>query len=103
LNIQNNISQEIDTTPPVVSITNPKNGAAFRTRSLITVTAIASDNVGVVDVRFYLNGSQICTDKSATYQCQMRLPKKRQTSTIKVIARDAAGNSSQSSISVTGR
>src|SRR6266853_2273684 len=42
-----------DTTPPTVSITAPKNGATVN--GTVTVTASASDNVGVVGVQFLLD------------------------------------------------
>src|SRR6266446_7766789 len=42
-----------DTTPPTVSITSPANGATIS--GTVTVTASASDNVGVVGVQFQLD------------------------------------------------
>ena len=52
-----------DTTPPTVSITAPANGATVK--GTVTVTASASDNVGVVGVQFLLdngvNGSAEAT------------------------------------------
>src|SRR5713101_8382127 len=43
-----------DTTPPTVSITSPASGASVS--GTITVSANASDNVGVVGVQFLLDG-----------------------------------------------
>lgn len=103
VNVQNNVAPPADTIAPTVAITSPANGAILARGSLVTVTASASDNVGVKQVQFYLNNNLICTDLAAPYQCQMRLPKKARTSTIKAVASDAAGNTSQSSISVSGR
>jgi len=90
-----------DTTAPTVSITSPSNGAVFARHATITVSATASDNVGVVDVTFSLNGALVCTDATSPYGCAMTLPSKRNsTSTILVRARDAAGNASSQSIQV---
>src|SRR5712664_4862231 len=43
-----------DTTPPTVRITSPASGATVS--GTITVTADASDNVGVAGVQFQYNG-----------------------------------------------
>src|SRR6266571_3882927 len=43
-----------DTTPPAVSITSPGNGQTIS--GTVTVSATASDNVGVVGVQFQLDG-----------------------------------------------
>ena len=44
-----------DTEYPVINISSPSPGNVNGT---ISVTAIATDNVGVVGVQFYLNGSE---------------------------------------------
>src|SRR5438309_10346490 len=44
-----------DTTPPTVSITAPAAGATVP--GTVTVSATASDNVGVVGVQFRLDGA----------------------------------------------
>lgn len=92
-----------DTVAPSVSITSPANNSSLARNSLVLVTASASDNIGVSQVQFYLNGSLICTDLAAAYQCQVRLPRKARTSTIEAVARDAAGNIGRHSITVFGR
>jgi hypothetical protein len=89
-----------DTQAPSVAITSPGNGASFATRSTITVNANATDNVGIVDVKFYLNGTLMCTDSTAAYSCSMRLPKQRRSNTIEAVGRDAAGNVGRQSIVV---
>ena len=40
-----------DNIPPVVSINNPANGAIVARKSNLTITATASDNVGVTPPR----------------------------------------------------
>ncbi|NHJ87444.1 MAG: hypothetical protein FK734_18420 [Asgard group archaeon] len=58
-----------DTTPPTVSITNPSNGQTVS--GTITITASASDNVGVSKVEFRIGGSLIGTDYSAPYSVSL--------------------------------
>ena len=46
-----------DTTPPTISITAPANGATVS--GTVTVSANASDNVGVTGVQFFLDGASL--------------------------------------------
>jgi len=87
-----------DTTPPTVSITAPKDGATVK-GTTVTVTASASDNVGVVGVQFLLddgaNGSADVT--TAPYSVSWNTTTASDGShKITAIARDAAGNSNKS-------
>lgn len=80
----------IDTAPPAVSI----SGAT------VTVTAAASDNVGVLQVAWLLDGSPFSVDTTAPYQCSFPL-----SGTRSVVARasDAAGHATDSdALVVTG-
>src|SRR5712691_8498628 len=91
-----------DTTPPTVSITAPANGATVK--GTVTVTASASDNVGVVGVQFLLdngvNGSAEAT--TAPYSVSWNTVTASDGShNITAIARDAAGNRSPVSAPVT--
>ena len=54
-----------DTQPPTVSITAPLNGATVS--GTVSVTATASDNVGVTKVEFYLDGALTSTDTTSPY------------------------------------
>ena len=56
----------VDTTPPTTSITSPANGATVS--GTITVTANASDNVGVTRVELYRDNVLIGTDTSSPYE-----------------------------------
>src|SRR5439155_20947901 len=49
------VSVTNDTTPPTVSLTAPATGRSVK--GTITVSASASDNVGVVGVQFMLDGA----------------------------------------------
>ncbi|MEK7551263.1 MAG: Ig-like domain-containing protein [Patescibacteria group bacterium] len=91
-----------DATSPSISITNPINGTTLRKGRSTTITASASDNVGINRVVFLINNSIICTDYTSSYTCSWRVPSKRNaTYSISAIAYDAAGNSANSQIKVT--
>ena len=55
-----------DTTPPTTSITSPANGATVS--GTVTVSANASDNVGVSRVELYVDGGLVGSDTTAPYQ-----------------------------------
>ncbi len=85
-----------DTTAPSVTVTNPKYGSTIS--GTVTLTADATDNVGVAGVQFVIGGLNIGSeDTSAPYSVDL------DTTTIKnnyyyiyAIARDAAGNTKRS-------
>jgi len=54
-----------DTTKPTTSITAPANGATVS--GTVSVTASASDNVGVTKVEFYVDGALQSTDTTSPY------------------------------------
>lgn len=83
-----------DTVAPVVAITSPINTATvFGTAS--TITATASDAMGVVGVDFYQGTTLISTDTVAPYVATWNTTSVPNGAyTLKAIARDAAGNSS---------
>ncbi len=90
-----------DTTPPATSITSPANGATVS--GTITVTASASDNVGVTQVEFYLDGVLKSTDTSAPYEWAWNTTTSTNGShSLTSKAYDAANNSATSAaVSVT--
>jgi subtilisin family serine protease/fibronectin type 3 domain-containing protein len=55
----------IDTTPPVVTITSPVNGSTVH--DAVTISTIATDNIGVVRVEFLIDGIVQSTLQSAPY------------------------------------
>ncbi len=94
----------VDTTPPTVSITSPAEGATVLRKSTVVLSASATDNVGVVRVEFYVNGSLQCTDTSAAYTCSWKVPNQPNRSyQIQARAYDQAGNSASALIQVTSR
>ena len=47
--------EEIDSTPPTVTITSPQNGSTVS--EIVTITCMSSDNVGVKKVVLWINGT----------------------------------------------
>jgi hypothetical protein len=93
-----------DTISPTVSITNPANGANVARRSTVTITATASDNVGVTRVEFLVNNALQCTDTTAPYSCNWNVPNARNvTFQLQARAFDQAGNVGTANIQVTSR
>jgi len=91
-----------DTTPPAVSMTTPANGAALS--GSVTVSANASDNVGVTGVQFKLDGANLgAEDTTSPYSITWDTTAASNGShTLTAVARDAAGNQTTSSpVSVT--
>ena len=85
-----------DTTAPTVSITAPSNNA--RVANTVTVSANASDNVGVVAVQFKVDGANIgAEDTTAPYSVSWNTTTVSNGShVLTAVARDAAGNSTTS-------
>jgi hypothetical protein len=98
------VAGSADTEAPKISITAPLNGASLR-RSKITITAEASDNVGVTRVEFYVDNIRRCTDKAPPYRCSWS-PGSGPSRTVRLDAKayDAAGNiGSAQSVTITIR
>jgi len=81
-----------DTTPPTVSISSPVSGATVS--GTITVSATASDNVGVAGVQFLLDGAALgAEDTASPYAVSWNTTAAGNGShTLTATARDAAGN-----------
>ena len=92
-----------DTTPPTVSITAPASGATV-SGAAVTVSATASDNVGVAGVQFKLDGANLgAEDTTSPYSVTWNSTTVTTGShTLTAVARDAAGNTRTSAtVSVT--
>ncbi|MBA2480204.1 MAG: fibronectin type III domain-containing protein, partial [Planctomycetes bacterium] len=90
-----------DTTAPTVALTAPANVSTVS--GTVTLTATASDNVGVIGVQFQIDGVNIgAEDTAAPYSLAWNsLLVANGAHTISAIARDAAGNRTTASVSVT--
>jgi PKD repeat protein len=88
-----------DTQPPAISVTAPANGAVVSGTS-VTVSASASDNVGVVGVQFLLNGANLGSeDTTAPYSTTWNTTTVvNGTYSLAAVARDAAGNQTTATV-----
>src|SRR5207249_278319 len=86
-----------DLTPPTVALTAP--GAGAFVKGTITVSANASDNVGVVGVSFFVDGAQVgAEDTIAPYTVSWNTAGVADgPHTLTAVARDAAGHTPTSS------
>jgi thermitase len=100
VNVANGVA--VDTTPPVVTILNPK--ASSLVSGMVQISVGASDNQGAAAVRqsLYVNGALVstATGASLTYGWNTR-KLKAGSYTIRATATDAAGNTGSSSVTVT--
>lgn len=95
-------SPPMDTTPPVVKLTAPTDGATIA--GVVTLAATATDDdSGVAGVSFLVDGTVIGEDTTAPYSMDWSSGTIADGShTLAAIARDVAGNSATSgSISIT--
>jgi hypothetical protein len=84
-----------DTTPPTVAITSPASKASVS--GTVTISASASDNVGVASVVFYVDSTLLATDTTSPYSAAWNTNTASLGShTLTAKAYDAAGNSATS-------
>lgn len=93
----------LDTTPPTAAISNPTNGSKVGATT-VKVTGKASDNAGVsgLQMALYINGSLVASNsgkETLDYGWNTRRLKSG-TYTLTLLAQDAAGNKTTTSISV---
>jgi hypothetical protein len=87
-----------------VAITNPSNGGTVPRNQKVTISASATDSVGISKVQFSVNGSLIGTTTVAPYSCPWKVPGKSHASyKIQAQAYDAAGNTAAQAITVTAQ
>ena len=80
-----------DITPPTTQITAPANNATVS--GTVTVTATASDNVGVTSIQIYIDGSQVASGTTSPLNYSWNTTNATNgTHTIYSKAFDAAGN-----------
>jgi hypothetical protein len=100
-NTANDVSNDIttitvpDTTPPVIALTSPLQGALVT--NTVAVAATATDNVGVAGVQFLLDGANLgaeVTGPGPNYSVNWNTTTAQNaTHTLSARARDAQGNS----------
>jgi hypothetical protein len=89
-----------DTVAPGVQIFSPTQGANIKKGSTVLINVQAVDNFGVTNITFYANGTELCNGTSP--QC-FWTPTVKGSYTLKITARDAAGNVGQNSVTVNVR
>ncbi len=82
-----------DVTPPAVSVTSPPSGNVSGT---VTVTAQATDAVGVSQVEFFAGATSLGVDTTAPYSVQWNTATFAGVQQLTAVARDGAGNSATS-------
>ena len=93
------VANTVDVTPPAVSISNPINGA--KVANNVSITASATDNVGVAMLSIYIDGVLKSQSNSRTLAYTWNARKATVgTHRISAIATDASGNSSESVVQV---
>ncbi len=94
-----------DTTPPSVSFQQPQAGGTVGLSRAEQITVGASDNLGVASVKLYADGALVGVDTSAPYAFSWNTSSLAVGShhTLRAVAADQAGNSSNVSITVTVR
>src|SRR5262249_12786194 len=91
-----------DTITPSVFSTSPPGGTTIATGACLTVSAAASDYVGVVGVQFKLENANLGGETSTPPYTISWNPKRAGVYRIYAVARDAAGNQMASApVSVT--
>lgn len=92
-------NQTADTTPPSVQISYPSNNS--KVRRTVTISASATDNVGVTRMELYIDNVLKTTSSTGSLSWKWSTYSYASgTHTIKVTAYDAANNMSSQSISV---
>lgn len=99
VNVANTVPvKTVDTTPPTVAIVNPVAG---RVNGNVNVSTSASDNMGAAGITetLYIDGVKKAQGNGGSLSYTWNTRKAGSgTHTIQVIAKDAAGNSSSSSV-----
>ena len=86
--------------PPSVTITNPANGATVS--GTVAVTANASDDIGVTQVEFFVDGGSIGVDTSAPYSASWNTTGYSDGShTVSAVAMDTIGQTGSDTVNVT--
>ncbi len=91
---------QVDTKPPVVSLTAPRPNSIVT--SPITATAAATDNVAVAKVTFFLDGNSRVTTNVTPYQAVLTFPSFSQgMHTVTARAFDLAGHTTDQTVTFT--
>ena len=102
VSVSNTVVNPGDLTAPTVNLLSPANGASYNTGDVISISSSASDNVGITNLSISINGSVVGSSASSSYSYSWNTSSAASgIHTITATARDAAGNQSVRSITVT--
>jgi hypothetical protein len=88
-----------DTTPPIVTITAPANGASFLLGAAINVTAAITDNIAVVSGELFVDGASQGVDAAPPYAWSVN-GLTLGAHTLAVRGLDSSGNAATNTISI---
>ena len=88
--------EEVDTTPPTVSISSHSSGQSVN--EIITITVTTQDNEGISKVEFFIDDSLVLTDSESPYEYEWNTTQYEEGSEhiVKVISYDNSDNSTES-------
>ncbi|MDP7465645.1 MAG: leucine-rich repeat domain-containing protein [Candidatus Marinimicrobia bacterium] len=88
--------EEVDTTPPTVSIQSPITNQPIN--EIVTIVVETNDNEGISKVEFFIDDSLVLTDTESPYQYDWNTTQYEDNSEhiVKVISYDNSGNSTTS-------
>ncbi|GEP42064.1 carboxypeptidase regulatory-like domain-containing protein [Brevifollis gellanilyticus] len=92
-----NVSPDL---PPTATIAAPAEGAVLFEEQTVTFTGSAVDDLGVVSMKFYVEGVLADTDTSAPYQTTFVVPLGVTSRSLRVEAVDTAGHTATSATRV---
>jgi hypothetical protein len=92
--IRHSIISDSRGVPPSVQLLSPSNNAVIVSQSTATLTASASDDVGVAIVHFLVNGTEVGAATAAPFQISWSVPNPG-TYTIQAVAVDYGNNTAQ--------
>ena len=97
------VSAALDTSAPVVAISSPTNGSTVS--GTVTISATAFDNAGVAGVQIRVDGANLGSELTAApYSASWNTSSYANgTHTVTTVGRDAAGNTTTASVSVSVR
>jgi chitinase len=89
------IQVTVDNTPPGISITYPEQGQAltYSANRQVTIQAQASDNLSLAQVEFFMDGLSLGALDQAPFALTWTAA--RGSHTLRLVARDRAGNQSE--------
>jgi hypothetical protein len=95
------VANQQDTVKPSVTLSNPKSGDSFTSGSSVSVSANATDNVGVTKIRVYGGGKLLCEGTTSAACSWSTSGLAAGTYVVSATAEDAAANMETTSASIT--